>query len=113
MTTSLALEYIPRRMRELGYAQNYYLRFRHLVMQPAEQLELDAYNQIFILVEEPSDVKVQSDFGLYDTTDNQTNEQIYEHQGLIAIENFSKQVNHVRFIQVIPKHKLIAFKIQL
>jgi len=105
MTTSLALEYIPRRMRELGYEQNYYLRFRHLVLQGKEQLELLAFNQIFILVEEPADVKVQSDFGLYDTTDNQTNEQIYEHQGSISVENFSSLVNHVRFIQVIPYHK--------
>jgi hypothetical protein len=110
MTTSLALEYIPRRMRELGYAQNYYLRFRHLVMQSKEQLELPAFNQIFILVEEPADVKVQSDFGLYDTTDNQTNEQIYEHQGLIGVENYSSQVNHVRFIQVIPYHKTRKYK---
>ena len=110
MTTSLALEYIPRRMKELGYAQNYYLRFRHLVLQATELLELPAFNQIFILVEEPADVKVQSDFGLYDTTDNQTNEQIYEHQGAISIENFSKQVNHVRFIQVIPYHKTNKYK---
>ena len=66
MTTDLALEYIPRRMNELGYGTNYSIRFRHFVMQPSEKLEIDAYNQFFILVEEINDASVVSEFGLFD-----------------------------------------------
>ena len=107
MTVALALEYIPRRMRELGYEANYYIRFRHFVLQPMEKIDVDAYNQFFILVEEASDVTVNSDFGLFDISDGNTNEQTYEHQGLIQISNSADKITHLRFIQVIPKHKKI------
>ena len=52
MTINLALEYIPRRMQELGYKGNYYIRFRHLVLQANEEQTIDAYNQFYYLVEE-------------------------------------------------------------
>lgn len=104
MNVALALEYIPRRMKELGYDTNYYIRFRHFVLQANEKIELDAYNQFFILVEELTDASVHSDFGMYDIAEDRINEQIYEHQGAIIINNYSYQINHVRFIQVIPKH---------
>lgn len=107
MTIALALEYIPRRMEELGYGKNYYIRFRHFVLQPNELVEVDAYNQYFILVQEVADVKVESDFGLYDIAENNTNEQSYEHQGAIILTNTSDRINHLRFIQVIPKHKTL------
>ncbi|MFO0357637.1 MAG: hypothetical protein ACK50A_11855 [Sphingobacteriaceae bacterium] len=105
MNTALALEYIPRRMRELGYGSDYYIRFKHFVLQPNEKMELDAYNQFFILVEEVADVRVESEFGLYDIAEDKINEQSYEHQGSITIHNCLSTINHIRFIQVIPKHK--------
>lgn len=105
MNIALALEYIPRRMNELGYGSNYYIRFRHFVLQPSEKLEIDAYNQFYILVEEINDASVQSDFGLFDIAEDKINEQTYEHQGEIKINNYSSRINHIRFIQVIPKHK--------
>jgi hypothetical protein len=104
MNIALALEYIPRRMNELGYSSNYFIRFRHFVMQPNEKLEIDAYNQFFILVEEINDASVVSDFGLFDIAETKINEQTYEHQGEIKITNYSNAINHVRFVQVIPKH---------
>jgi len=108
MTIALALEYIPRRMDELGYGKNYYLRFRHLVLQPNEHLDIEAYNQFYIMVDEPDKVNITSEFGIYDLSVDKTNEQLYEHQGFISIQNYSKAVSHIRFIQVIPKH--IALK---
>ena len=105
MTTALALEYIPRRMQELGHGKSYYIRFRHIVLQPKEQIEIAAYNQFYMLVEEPENVKILSDFGVYDLSENRTNEQFYEHQGTILITNYSPTATHVRFIQVIPSDK--------
>ena len=105
MTINLALEYIPRRMEELGFGNEYYLRFRHFVLQPSEQLDVLAFNQFFILVEEASDVSVKSEFGIFDLSLRNANEMLYEHQGQITIQNYASGINHVRFIQIIPKHK--------
>lgn len=104
MNIALALEYIPRRMEELGHGTNYYLRFRHLVLQANEHIDIEAYNQFYIMVDEPDKINVTSEFGLFDLSVDKTNEQLYEHQGYISIQNYSNSVNHIRFIQVIPKH---------
>ncbi len=105
MTIALALEYIPRRMKELGHGNNYYIRFRHMVLQANEERNIDACNQFYILVEEAVDASVVSDFGLFDLTLENTNEQTYEHQGAITITNYLSSINHIRFIQVIPTLK--------
>jgi hypothetical protein len=104
MTIALAIEYIPRRMKDLGIGSEYYLRFRHFVLQAGEKINIDADNQFFILVEEVSDINILSDFGIYDLSDPNTNEQSYEHQGSISITNYAQNPTHIRFIQVIPKN---------
>lgn len=105
MNTMIALDYIPRRMAELGYANAYYTRFRHLVLRPSEVMEISAGSELYILIEEVADISVSSDFGVYDLSFAFTNEQLYEHQGSIRIENHGKGLNHIRFIQVIPINK--------
>lgn len=104
MTIDLAIEYIPRRMKDLGFGNDYYIRFRHLVLQAAEKLDIAADNQFYLLVEEVSDVTINSDLGYYDLSDPVTNEQCYEHQGSISIVNNSSAKKSIRFIQVIPKN---------
>jgi hypothetical protein len=104
MTIDLALEYIPKRMLELGYAkEEYALKFRHFVLKANEQKNIDAFNQLYILVEETEDVSVSSELGRFDLSSVITNEMQYEHQGQIKIINQSVQVRHVRFIQIIFK----------
>jgi hypothetical protein len=122
MNIALALEYIPRRMKELGHGSDYYLRFKHLIISNEEALEIDAYNQLYILIEESYSVTIESDFGYYDLNQKYLNEQSYEHQGKIVIKNINqddkvidigkgegtdtgKGLTAVKFIQVIPKHK--------
>src|SRR5690349_6558218 len=107
MTTALAVEYIPRRMRELGFGDDYFLRFRHFVLKSGEQVEIEAYNQLFILLDDPDTLKITSEFGNFDLSDDLNNEHAYEHQGLITILNYSPEMNHARFIQVIPKYNAI------
>lgn len=104
MTTNFALEYIPRRMQELGVNNNYLLKFRHFVIQPNDIVIIDAYNEYFLLVQAGNDLKVKSEFGVYDLFDTGINEQQYEHQGKITITNTSKILKHIKFIQVIPRH---------
>jgi len=105
MTVNLAIEFIPRRMRELGHNDGYHLRFRHFFLQPAEQRTIIANGQLFLLVEPPDDVRVESDLGLFDLSELGADEYQYEHQGTISITNLSGLPSHARFIQVIPsKH---------
>lgn len=105
MTVNLALEYIPKRMNELGYGSNYYIRFRHLVLRANESIRLDADNQYYFLVEDADNINVTSDFGTFDLSEENSNEMLYEHTGKIDIRNYASTVNHLRFIQVIPKHE--------
>ena len=91
-------------MLELGYRRREYsLRFRHFVFKASEQIQIDAFNQLYILVEETADVSISSELGVFDLSALNTNEMQYEHQGQIKISNQSVQVRHVRFIQVIFK----------
>lgn len=101
MTINLALEYIPRRMKELGY-EDYAIRFRHWVVQQNETIEIDGNNHIYVLIEPPETVTVESDFGLFDLSNNNINEYQYEHQGTITISSYAADVQHIRMIQVIP-----------
>lgn len=108
MTVQFALDYIPRRMRELGYGDHYITRFRHLMLKPAEIVTMESYAGEFLLLIEPTLlIRVDSELGRYNMSSELTNEQQYEHQGYIEIENLNNGFNHIRFIQVIPLHKSI------
>jgi hypothetical protein len=103
MTTALAMEYIPKRMCELGYGDAYTLRMRHMVLQPCEVRKISIYNQLCILTEPYCELRVESMTGIFDLTEDLANELQYEHRGDITITNYSIFINHLRFIQVIPK----------
>jgi hypothetical protein len=103
MTSQLALEYIPKRMCELGFGSQYMIRFRHLVLQPMEKREIAANNQLVILIEPYCDVRIESGAGVFDLSEDHVNELQYEHRGDLKIINHSIFINHIRFIQVIPK----------
>jgi hypothetical protein len=104
MTIELAIEYIPRRMKDIGVGDNYFIRFRQFVLQALETIEIEADNQFFIQVDELADIAIHSEFGIYDLTETTINEQQYEHQGKIRITNYSAELKRIRFIQVIPKN---------
>ncbi len=103
MTTEFASDYIQRRMCELGYGSSYTLRFRHLVLQPGEKRNLSVQNQLFVLVGPLCDLRIESNTGVFDLSEDQANELQYEHSGDVYITNQSLFINHTRFIQVIPK----------
>lgn len=105
MTVEFALAYIPRRMQELEINNNYLLKYRHFVVQGQDDdlLTIDAFNQYFYLIKADEDLAVLSDFGIYDLTNKRINEQQYEHQGQITVQNYTDEVKHITFIQVIPK----------
>lgn len=104
MTIALALEYIPRRMKELGYGNDYTLRYRHLVLAPRQRYKIHGHQDVYLLIEPTDVIAVRSDTGIFDPTLEAVNEQQYEHQGAIRLRNYSSVLQHLRMIQVIPQN---------
>jgi hypothetical protein len=104
MTEEYTIKYIARRMQDLGFENHYITETKHIVMQADEVLEIEAFNQFYYLLQGVDNVRIRSDFGFFDLSFAFTNGQDYEHQGQISIHNYANSINHVRFIQVIPKH---------
>lgn len=104
MTSEIALDYIRRRMKEMGHGENYLLRLRHLLLRPGEVRELIAYGQLFVLMETSASLRLESDVGLYDLSDDQAQEIQYEHRGYIRVINLSVSPTSVRLLQAIPQN---------
>jgi hypothetical protein len=102
MTSDLALDYISRRMQEMGYGKDYLVRFRHVLLKVNEVRELTAYNQIFLLIDPVTSIRIESDVGLFDINEDSANELQYEHRGRIRITNVSLSPTNARFLQAIP-----------
>lgn len=103
MTTELAIEYIRKRTVELGYGENYRLRFRHYTISPSGTVKIEGGTALFLLIDPIAYIRVESDAGLFDLTETTTNELQYEHQGMILLTNYSPGLQHVQMIQVILK----------
>jgi len=101
MTIGFACDYLERRMCELGYGDNYLLKFRHMVLWPKATIHIDADNEYWMFVE-GGNVAIKSKFGYYDLGDWALNEQQYEHFGKIEVRNKSGNHNAAKFIQCIP-----------
>ncbi|MGZ3931677.1 MAG: hypothetical protein ACXVNO_01435 [Bacteroidia bacterium] len=104
MTVQFALDYIPRRLRELGYGEDYITRWRHFQLGAGEAITIKSYNEIYLLIEPVSGIKVRSKTGLFDSTDTTINEMQYEHKGKIQVGNNTHSSLLVLFIQIIPNH---------
>lgn len=104
MTVEFALDFIPRRMRELGYGENYITRWRHFQIDSNDILRIDSDNEIYLLISPTSQVAVRSKFGIFDLSDPTINEMQYEHKGKIQVKNKTADSLLVLFIQVIPNH---------
>lgn len=102
MVKELISEYIRSRMEKLNYGTDYYIDFRHLVLQPGEHRDIEAYNELYVLVEPVDNVNIKSDFGMFDLSFDRIDELQYVHQGFISIHNYSTTMIHIQFIQVTP-----------
>ncbi|HEV8283821.1 MAG TPA: hypothetical protein VGQ09_05910 [Chitinophagaceae bacterium] len=105
MAFDYTIEYIPRRMKELGYGTDYHLRIKYLSLAPSEVRNVEAYNQLLILVEVGNNAKIESEMGTFDYTDINLRENQFEHTGLITVTNKSVDIVNIQYIQVIPKIK--------
>jgi hypothetical protein len=102
MNETLAIEYIKMRMRQMGYENNFYVRVKHLVLDPMGERIIDAHNHFIVLISPNSGLRVESDTGMFDSSEMNTNEWNYEHQGEITIQNQNATQNNLQYLQAIP-----------
>jgi hypothetical protein len=105
MTYEFALDYIPRRMRELGFGDCYSTRLRQIQLDASSTFVIDADNEFFIFIEGDPNLTIKSKFGTYDVNDTLLNELQHEHRGKISVVNPNDVSAMVTFIQVIPHHQ--------
>lgn len=106
MNIAFALDFIPRRMKELGYDAEYMTRWRHLRIDPNGVIKFAADNEYYYLISPNPSLTVKSKTGIYNLNDIGINEMQYEHKGKVKIVNQSANVQFAEFIQVIPFHPL-------
>lgn len=100
MTEVFILHYAPIRIKELGYSRHA-IRYRDLVIDEAGTVRIPAYNELYFIVDDPPGLIVESDYGMYDTTDDPLPDNIHEHRGEIVIKNPGTGKRKIKFIQVI------------
>lgn len=104
MNVEFAIEYAKRRMKELGYGDEFIIRWRHLQLSENETVVLPGNNEFYLLINPVAAVKVSSKTGVYDQADGSINEMQYEHRGKTVVQNKEKGFQFVLFIQLIPNH---------
>lgn len=100
MTEEFAIRYLPQRVQERGF-QKHRLIFQDLNLEPNQQIELAAYNEIWFLIGIEEGILISSDLGEYDYSNSSLSENIHEHADAIVIKNNASQRRKVKFIQVI------------
>lgn len=100
MTEVYILHYAPLRIKELGFARHM-IRYRDLVIDGESKITIPAYNELYFIVDDPPGVIVESDYGMYDSTDDPLPDNVHEHRGEIVIRNPGTDKRKIKFIQVI------------
>lgn len=100
MTEQFILHYAPERIRQLEYTR-YHIRHRDFVIEAGRTIMIPAYNELFFIVDEPPGLVIESDYGMYDSTDDPIPESIHMHRGEIKIFNPGSAKRRIKFIQVI------------
>ena len=102
MTPEIVMDYVKRRMQELGHGEKFVTRLRHLILEPLDKFSIRTGSDLFVIIDAPEDLRVESDHGVYDLSDPDISEMEYEHSGLITITNQYTFKNHLKMIQAIP-----------
>ena len=100
MSEPFILSIIPERIRQLGY-HNYHIRYRDVSVKANAKIILPAYNELWFISGDPSGVKIESGYGMYDTTGTYVYDNTHQHRGEITITNPDTDNKRIKFIQVI------------
>ena len=103
MNIAFALDYIPRRMNELGYGENYITRYRQISLDTKFPTVINAYNQLLLFIDPVDGIQVKSKRGVLNYSDTTVTEQQHEHSGKVVVSTATYgKPPIVVFIQVIP-----------
>ncbi len=94
------ITYAKARVLERGYSE-YRLVFRDLQLQPNATRILNAYNELWILLDADIGIRVASDYGVYDYNKEGLSEQIHEHADRITLVNSVNIIQKIKFLQVL------------
>lgn len=103
MTEGIAIEVARHTMHEWGVGENYLMRYRHYTLGPLYFVDIDAQNEVFILLTPDDFTQVSSQIGMFQLVQVGIQEQQYVHTGKIRVDNLA-DLNpiQVKFLQVIP-----------
>ena len=103
MTDAMAIEIARTRMRELGYDDNYTLRYRFLMLGEGETRIIQAGSSLLILIEPGSYQLIKSKSGEFNTTYPTSDEMQYVHSGNVTLTNlYEGGKMGFTILQVIP-----------
>jgi len=100
MTEQFILDFAPLRLKQQGYSR-FHLRHRDFIVEAGATITIPAYNEMFFIVDEPPGLVVDSDYGMFDSTDDLIPECIHIHRGEIKITNPGDTKRRIKFIQAI------------
>jgi hypothetical protein len=100
MTEPFILEFAPKKLALLGYSK-YFFKHRDFIVSEGETILIEAYNELYFIIEEPTGLIVDSDYGMFDSTDNPLPENIHVHRGEIKIINPGNVKRRIKFIQAV------------
>src|SRR3954469_15676175 len=100
MTEDFILRYVPQRVTQLGFCK-YHLRYRDLVIEPNSTRPISATNELWFIIGDPPGLVVESDYGLFDSTDDPIAECTHQHRGEIVITNPGTMQRRIKLIQII------------
>ncbi len=103
MTEGTAIEFARVMMKEQGVGDCYTLRYRQIQIPPLRKVELEAFNELIILIKPPYYLKAYSKTGILNKMDKKTNEHQYIHRGKTWLINQSIGTHlNATVLQVIP-----------
>lgn len=109
MTTSFIQEYIPVRMREMGFGRRFRTLMRTKYIGGGATLTLNAWNVWvyfpYELLATAPNITVESNFAFMDLSAGKHNEQGFEHTGKITITNRDAGPAVVSFLMAVPDYR--------
>lgn len=100
MTEQFILEFAPQRIKQLGFSR-YHLRYKDLVIEAGSSMSISATNELWFVAGDPPGIIIQSDYGLFDSTDTPIPESVHQHRGEIIITNPGAAQRRLKMIQII------------
>lgn len=91
---------VPGRLAELGFTK-YHERHRDFIIEAGSSMRLEAFNELYYVVDDPVGLVIESMYGMYDSTEDPLLENVHEHRGEVVINNPGTVRRRIKFIQVI------------